>query len=89
MSRSQTRRSVSVKGATYTRIKTYVAEHGGSISGFLEDLLLDKLGPPDDEDHRKFGEAQEKRQKESEARKAEATSDDDFDEKYIPPLQFF
>lgn len=78
-----------MRGTTYTRIKGYVEEHGGSISGFLEDLLLDKLGAPDDEDRRKFGEAQAKRQKESEARKAQETSDADFDDEYIPPIQFF
>ena len=49
--RKQTRRSVSVKGITYQRIKDFTAAQDPpkSISGYIEDLVkadLDKRGIP-------------------------------------------
>jgi hypothetical protein len=91
MGSTQTRRSISVKGLTYQRLKKYVDEHGGSVSGFVEDLIREKLGEPDDEDRRKFGEAMAARQKDSEAQKADKNkeSENEFDESYIPPITVF
>lgn len=86
MARQQTRRSVSVRGLTYQRLKKHVDVHGGSVSGFVEDLLREKLGEPDEEDRRKFGEAMKARQKETEAVKA--LDADDFNATYVPPIQF-
>lgn len=39
MSRRQTRRSVSLKGLTYQRIKAYCDEHGLAVSAYLERLV--------------------------------------------------
>jgi len=61
MASKQTRRSVSVKGTTHQRIKNYVRD--GSVAGFIEKLIEEKLGAPTDEDHRKFGEWLEAREK--------------------------
>ena len=43
MAREQTRRSISVKGLTYQRTKDYCDANGQSVSGFLEDILAEKL----------------------------------------------
>jgi hypothetical protein len=43
MAKRQTRRSISVKGLTYQRLKDYCDAHDRSISGFLEDLIAEKL----------------------------------------------
>ncbi len=43
MAKHQTRRSISVKGITYQRLKDYCDNGGLSISGFLEDLIAEKL----------------------------------------------
>jgi len=83
----QTRRSVSVKGLTYQRLKKHVGEDG-SVSGFIETLLAEKLGEPDDEDRQKFGEAMEAREKKSEAVKADDPNDE-FNASYITPIKFF
>ena len=84
----QTRRSVSVKGLTYQRLKKHVGEDG-SVSGFVEKLLANRLGEPDDEDRQKFGEAMEAREKKSEAVKADDDSNDEFNASYTPPILLF
>lgn len=40
MAAKQTRRSVSVSGSTYDRLKTYCAYHNCSMSGVVEKLIL-------------------------------------------------
>jgi hypothetical protein len=54
MSRQQTRRSVSVKGLTYQRIEDYVATTGGSLSGFLEQVIAGKIGEPSEAERAEF-----------------------------------
>ena len=85
MAKAQTRHSVSVRGLTYQRIRNHV--NGGSISGFVEEILRQKLGAPDDEDRRKFDEAMKAREKKAEAKKAEDSND--FDKAYTSPLKLF
>lgn len=51
---SQMRKSVSVRGTTYQRIADYVATTGGSLSGFLEEVITEHLGTTTEEDHQKF-----------------------------------
>jgi len=49
MAKKQTRRSISVKGITYKRLKAYCDAHKKSVSGYLEEIIADKLdavGPP-------------------------------------------
>ena len=43
MAKRQTRRSISVKGITYQRLKTYCDSKGKSVSGFLEEIIADRL----------------------------------------------
>jgi hypothetical protein len=43
MAKRQTRRSISVKGITYQRLKDYCDGTGKSVSGFLEDIIAEKL----------------------------------------------
>ena len=43
MAKQQTRRSVSVKGITYQRLKDYCDATGKSVSGYLEDIVAEKL----------------------------------------------
>ena len=43
MAKRQTRRSISVKGITYQRLKDYCDREGRSVSGFLEEVLAEKL----------------------------------------------
>ena len=43
MAKRQTRRSISVKGITYQRLKNYCESQGMSISGFLEDIIAARL----------------------------------------------
>ena len=43
MAKRQTRRSISVKGITYQRLKDYCDAEGRSVSGFLEDIIAEKL----------------------------------------------
>lgn len=38
-----TRRSLSVKGITYQRLKDYCDAQGCSVSGFMEDVIAEKL----------------------------------------------
>lgn len=41
MAKPKTRRSISVKGLTYQRLKDFCDEHGMSVSGFLEEIIAD------------------------------------------------
>ena len=43
MAKRQTRRSISVKGITYQRLKNYCQAHGISVSGYLEEIIAEKL----------------------------------------------
>jgi len=43
MAKRQTRRSISVKGITYQRLKDYCDNQQLSVSGFLEDVIAQKL----------------------------------------------
>ncbi|MCA9635691.1 MAG: hypothetical protein KC420_06630 [Myxococcales bacterium] len=43
MAKRQTRRSISVKGITYQRLKDYCEASGLSVSGYLEDIIAEKL----------------------------------------------
>jgi len=38
-----TRKSISVKGVTYQRLKTYAEEQGRSSSGLLEEFIEEKM----------------------------------------------
>ena len=49
MAKQQTRRSISVKGITYQRLKDYCDGQRTSVSGFLEEIIaqqLDAAGVP-------------------------------------------
>jgi len=39
----QTRRSISVKGLTYQRLKNHCDEQGKSMSGWLEEVIAEKM----------------------------------------------
>lgn len=43
MAKRQTRRSISVKGITYQRLKDYCRAEGRSVSGYLEEIIAEKL----------------------------------------------
>lgn len=43
MSKNQTRRSISVRGETYKRLKAFCQAEGKSMSGVIEDLVTDFL----------------------------------------------
>jgi hypothetical protein len=43
MAKRQTRRSISVKGITYQRLKDYCDTNDLSVSGWLEDLIAERL----------------------------------------------
>jgi hypothetical protein len=43
MAKRQTRRSISVKGITYQRLKNFCEEQSLSVSGYLEDIIAAKL----------------------------------------------
>lgn len=43
MAKRQTRRSISVKGITYQRLKDYCEAAGLSVSGYLEEIIAEKL----------------------------------------------
>lgn len=47
MSRKQTRRSISVSGTVYDRLRAHVDEHGTTCSGVVEDLLREFFEMPD------------------------------------------
>jgi hypothetical protein len=49
MAKRQTRRSISVSGATYHRVKAYCESTGQSVSGYVEQLIgerMDEAGVP-------------------------------------------
>ena len=43
MAKRQTRRSISVKGITYQRIKGFCDANGSSVSGYLEEIIAEKM----------------------------------------------
>lgn len=43
MAKRQTRRSISVKGLTYQRLKNYCEAQGLSVSGYIEDIISQRL----------------------------------------------
>jgi len=43
MAKRQTRRSISVKGITHVRVKDFCDATGRSMSGYLEELLEEKM----------------------------------------------
>jgi hypothetical protein len=43
MAKRQTRRSISVKGITYQRLKDYCDANEKSVSGYLEEIIGEKL----------------------------------------------
>lgn len=43
MAKRQTRRSISVKGLTYQRLKNFCEEQGLSVSGYLEGIIAERL----------------------------------------------
>lgn len=42
------RKSISVKGETYFRLRGYAQKKGRSMSGLLEEMILDKLDAVED-----------------------------------------
>jgi hypothetical protein len=85
-----TRRAFSVKGITYQRIADYITEAKktdpkASVSGLVEDAILERLGETTPEERQKFDEETEKRIEE-EKNKPDGPADM---EGYIPPIQFF
>lgn len=61
-----TRKALSVKSTTYDRIKLYVDQHGGSVSGLLEDAIKGKIGLPTEEQRQEFDIAVQLRKEETE-----------------------
>lgn len=50
MAKRQSRRSVSMRGTTYQRLRNYCKKHNKSASGITEELLtsfLDRMGEPE------------------------------------------
>lgn len=43
MARKTTRRSISLKGTTYARLRSHCEETGRSISGLLEEIIAEHL----------------------------------------------
>ncbi|MEM6295654.1 MAG: hypothetical protein AAGA54_30555 [Myxococcota bacterium] len=43
MAKRQTRRSISVKGITYQRLKNYCENQNVSVSGYLESIIAERL----------------------------------------------
>ena len=43
MAKRQTRRSISVKGITYQRLKDFCDGSGRSVSGYLEEIIAERL----------------------------------------------
>ena len=43
MAKRSTRRSISVKGITYQRLKNYCDSQGKSVSGYLEEIIAEKM----------------------------------------------
>lgn len=91
----KSRRSISVRGLTYQRIQAHCDANGGqSISGFIEDLIRDKIGGPSSEECRKFAEEAKMREMEEEpapANHAEILEieKERFDRDYTSPIQKF
>lgn len=47
MAKRQTRRSISVKGITYQRLKNFCEDQGLSVSGYLEEIIAQRLDEAD------------------------------------------
>ena len=47
MAKRQTRRSISVKGITYQRLKNFCEDQGLSVSGYLEQIIAERLDEAD------------------------------------------
>ena len=43
MAKRQTRRSISIKGISYQRLKNHCDDEGRSLSGWLEEVIAEKL----------------------------------------------
>lgn len=43
MAKRQTRRSISVKGITYQRLKNFCEDQNLSVSGYLEEIIASRL----------------------------------------------
>lgn len=43
MAKRQTRRSISVKGLTYQRLKNFCEDQNLSVSGYLEEIIASRL----------------------------------------------
>jgi hypothetical protein len=43
MAKRQTRRSISVKGITYQRLRNYCEAQNLSVSGYLEEIIAERL----------------------------------------------
>ncbi|MEE9382413.1 MAG: hypothetical protein V3V08_03250 [Nannocystaceae bacterium] len=43
MAKRQTRRSISVRGVTYQRLKNFCDAEGLSVSGYLEEIIAERL----------------------------------------------
>ena len=43
MGKKQTRRSISLKGPFYQRVKDHCEAEGRSVSGYLEEIIAEKL----------------------------------------------
>ena len=43
MAKKQTRRSISLKGLTYKKLKEHCDAQGQSVSGYLEEIIAEKL----------------------------------------------
>jgi hypothetical protein len=82
------RRAFSIRGITYERLHEWSKQNGGvkvaSISGFVENLIEEKLGPPTPEDFKKLDEETQKRIEDKERKKALAGSLDM--DGYVPPI---
>jgi hypothetical protein len=86
MSKKTPRRAFSVKGITYARLHEWAERNGGikkaSISGFVEDLIEEELGPPTPEDFQKLDAEIQKRIEEKKNEPADAPDM----EGYVPPI---
>jgi hypothetical protein len=88
------RRSISIRGLTYQRLKTYCEAQGISLSGYIESVVCEKIGPATAEDLRKFDEdstiRQEKKletETEPEPKPGSQEPDSDDLDSYVPPIQ--
>lgn len=81
----QTRRSISVKGLTYQRLQKYLG--GKSLSGFVEGIVVEKLGEQSAEDRQELGESVKAGEKGTPAQKAKEPDEQDND--FPPAIRIF